>query len=162
MRKSTLVVASVCLSATLALGQGKVSSSWTCAKPANAQSIAVGDKADHSYAIQQFKCTATTGEIAGVKEKEGTGTEFDDVNGNTINGHGIFVETLANGDKLHVSFQSTATTKNGQAQTVANKWQISEGTGKMKGVKGSGSCSGKGNADGSANFTCTGSYTPAK
>ena len=162
MRKLLLGLSLVCFSAVLALGQTKISSAWTCAKPSSMQSIPVGDKADHAYAIQQFKCTATKGEIGGVKEKEGTGTEFDDVNGNNASGHGIFVETLANGDKLHITYTTSAMMKNGQFESGSNKWEGKDGTGKVKGIKASGACTGKGNADGSASFTCTGSYTVAK
>lgn len=162
MRKSVLLFVGVCLCAAMALGQNKVASSWTCQKPSNAQSIAIPDHPNHAYAIAQFTCTASKGEIGGVKDKEGTVTEFDDVDGNGTHGHGIFVETLANGDKIHIRFESSSATKNGQFQSGSDKWQISEATGKLKGAKGSGTCTGKGNADGSSNWTCTGSYSSAK
>ena len=99
MCKPVLVVGLVCLSATLALAQGKVDNGWACGKPAMANSIEVGDQPNHAYAIDQIKCTSTKGEIAGVKEKEGTGTEFAEVTGNSAKGHGVLVETMANGDK---------------------------------------------------------------
>ena len=44
------------------------------------------------------RCNALSSarEIAGVKNKEGTGTEFAEVSGNSSSGHGVYVETLAN------------------------------------------------------------------
>lgn len=162
MRKLSFVVSLVCLSTTVVLGQSKVSVSWTCAKPATAQSIEVGDKPDHAYSIAQFKCAATKGEISDVKDKEGTGTEFDEATGNSSSGHGIYVETMANGDKIHYSYQSKATTKNGQLQSASNKWEATDGTGKFKGIKASGTCAGTGKPDGSAAWTCTGTYALSK
>lgn len=162
MRKLLLVSCSLCLSATVAMAQGKVDSQWTCSKPSAAHSLDVGDQSGHAYAIAQFNCTATKGEIEGVKEKEGMGTEFDDAKGNTVRLHGVFIDSLAHADKIFVSYQGTATTEKGQAQSVSNTWSISDGTGKLKGVKGKGSCKGEGNADGSTTFECAGDYTLAK
>ena len=161
MRKVLWVGVFVCLCAAVALAQGpgKVANGWTCGKPAMTHSIDVGDQAGHAYAIDQIKCTSTKGEIGGVKEKEGTGTEFSEVTGNSSTGHGVFVETMANGDKINFTYTTTATWKNGQMQTGSNKWQITGGSGKFKGIKGSGGCSGTGNADGSGSWTCNGTYT---
>ena len=162
MCKPVLVLCLMCLCATVVLAQGKVDNGWACGKPAMGQSIEVGDQPNHAYAIDQIKCTSTKGEIAGVKEKEGTGTEFAEVTGNSSNGHGVFVETMANGDKIHFTYQTTATIKNGQMQTGSDKWQATDGTGKFKGIKASGTCTGTGNADGSTTWACTGTYSLPK
>ncbi|MGB9236011.1 MAG: hypothetical protein WCC04_16500, partial [Terriglobales bacterium] len=42
------------------------------------------------------------------------------------------------------------------SKKVANKWKIVSGTGKHKGTKGSGSCAGMRNDDGSSDWECTG------
>ncbi len=162
MRKLVLVPVLVCLCAGVALAQGKVSNGWACGKPASAQSIEIGDQPNHAYSIDQIKCTSTKGEIEGVREKEGTGTEFAEVTGNSSSGHGIFVETMANGDIIHFTYQTKAAIKNGQMQSATNKWQATSGTGKFKGIKASGTCTGTGNADGSTAWTCTGTYTLPK
>src|SRR6266849_7547246 len=117
MGKLVLVLCLVCLCSGVALAQGKVSNGWACGKPASAQSIEIGDKPNHAYAIDQIKCTSTKGEIEGVREKEGTGTEFAEVTGNSSSGHGVFVETMANGDNIHFSYQTTGAIKNGQMQS---------------------------------------------
>jgi hypothetical protein len=162
MRKLVLAAGLACLCASAALAQGKVSNGWACGKPALAQSIAVGDQPNHAYSIDQIKCTSTKGEIAGVREKEGSGTEFAEVTGKSSSGHGIFLETMANGDKIHFTYQTTAAIKDGQMKSGTNKWQATSGTGKFKGIKGRGTCTGTGNADGSTDWTCTGTYSLPK
>ena len=152
----------LCLCASAALAQSKIESGWTCPKATTANSIDVGDQPHHSYMIAQFNCTSTKGEIDGVKEKEGTATEFAEVTGNRLKGHGIFVDTLANGDKITFSYQSMATLKDGQMQSGSNKWQATGGSGKFKGIKASGGCKVMAGADGSTNFDCSGTYTSPK
>ena len=140
----------------------KVASSWKCAPPNPVHMLPAGDAPDHLYGLRQGKCTATKGEIAGIAEKEGTPTEVMEVSGNTAKGHGLFVETLANGDKIYVNYEFTGTTVDKVLQSGGNKWTVIGGTGKFAGAKGSGSCTAKGNPDGSVNFDCTGSMTLAK
>ena len=162
MRKLVLITGLVCLCASLALAQGKVANGWKCGKAAMQHAIEVGDQPNHAYSIDQIKCTSTKGEIAGVKEKEGTGTEFADVTAGSSSGHGIFVETMANGDKINFNYQTTATMKNGQLQSASNKWQATGGSGKFKGIKASGTCKGTGSPDGSTNWECNGTYSIPK
>ena len=168
MRKLLLSVVAVSLivasahAQTAAPSSGKVASSWKCAQPSPVNALPVGDAPGHTFVLQQVKCTAIKGEVAGIVEKEGTGTEFMEATGNEGKGHGIFVETLANGDKLYVSYTFTGTMANNQFQSGSNKWTMTGGTGKFTGAKGSGSCKAKGNPDGSANFDCSGTYTLAK
>src|SRR5205085_2027183 len=108
--------------------------------------IDVGDNPGHAYAIDQINCTAIKGEIAGVKMKSGTGTEFLDVKGDKTTGHGEFVENMENGDKNYYRYEFTGTSKNGAFESGSNKWPMTEGGGKMKGGKARGTCTAKGNA----------------
>jgi len=162
MRKLILAVGLICLCAGVALAQGNVASAWTCGKAAMVNSIEVGDQPNHAYVIDQVKCTATMGKIADAGEKEGTATEFAEVAGNHSTGHGIFIETLANGDKIHYSYSNSATTKDGQFVSGSNKWRLTGGTGKFKGIKGSGGCVGKPAAEGSSAWSCKGTYSLPK
>jgi hypothetical protein len=143
-------------------GAGKLNTQWKCAAPSPVHALPVGDMADHAYAVQQGKCTATKGEIAGVKDQDGASTEFAEVMGNNGKGHGVFVSTLANGDKITYDYTFTGVSSNNMLQSGSNKWTMTGGTGKFKGIKGSGTCSGKGGSDGSAVFDCVGTYTIAK
>jgi hypothetical protein len=144
------------------MAQGKVASQWTCAKSTVAHSIDAGDQPNHSFVISQSNCTASKGEIEGVKDKEGMATQFNEVTGAASSWHGVFVVTMANGDKVHYSFKGRGTTKDGNFESGSNAWAITNGTGKFAGAKGEGSCKGKGNADGSATWDCAGSYVLGK
>jgi len=162
MRKLLLVWCFLLLSASVALAQGKIASQWNCGQPAPAHSLDAGDQPDHSYSISQMKCTATKGEIVGVKEKEGVGTEFHEIKGTSDRFHGVFVETLANGEKLTYSYEGTATLKAGQLESAENKWTITSGTGDFKGIKASGTCKGTPKPDGTTTFKCSGEYSIEK
>jgi hypothetical protein len=161
MRKPCLVPWCLSVVSSVALAQGTSNVQWKCDKPAVQHTINVGDKAGHAYAIDQINCTAIKGEIAGVKMKSGTGTEFLDVKGDKTTGHGEFVENMENGDKNCYRYEFTGSSKDGVFQSGSNKWSMTEGGGKMKGGKASGTCTAKGNADGSTFFDCMGTYMPA-
>ena len=161
MKRFCLFLCGLCVVSGVALAQGKSNVQWKCDKPAVQHNIDVGDKPGHAYAIDQINCTAIKGEIAGVKMKSGTGTEFLDVKGDKTTGHGEFVESMGNGDKNYYKYEFTGTSKNGAFESGSNKWSMTEGGGKMKGGKASGTCTAKGNADGSTSFDCMGTYAPA-
>ena len=163
MRKCVLMVAvlSAVASVSSAQSSGKVSTVWKCTAPSAMHAVPVGDAPDHIFAVEQSKCTAASGEIAGVKQKEGVPTEVLEGTGTSAKGHGVFVETLDNGDKIIYSYEFMGTSKGKMMDTGSNKWMVTSGTGKFKGMKGSGTCKAKGNPDGSAEYTCTGTYTLA-
>jgi hypothetical protein len=73
----------------------------------------------------------------------------------------VFVETFDSGDKIFYTYQATGTMKDSAFQVGENKYRITGGTGKMKGIKGSGTCKTTGSADGGLEYTCTGEYTIA-
>lgn len=162
MRKLALGLCLVFLSASLAMAQGKSATQWNCAKPAIAHNIEAGDQANQVFSISQVKCTAASGEIAGVKQKEGVGTEFHQIQGASDRFHGIFVETLANGDKITYKYEGTATIKANQLEGGSNKWSATGGTGSFKGIKAAGTCKGVGKPDGTSVFDCSGDYSTAK
>lgn len=162
MRKLVLGLCVVVLPASGAMAQGRVSVTWNCPKATLAHSLEAGDQPNHVYSISQAKCTASKGEIAGVKSQEGVGTEFHEITGSADRFHGTFVETLANGDTIAYTYEGTAVLKAGQLQTASHKWSAISGTGSFKGIKAAGTCKGIGKPDGSAQFECTGDYTIPK
>jgi hypothetical protein len=152
----------VCVAAPAA-AQTKLSMSGKCGKPDVQQAVPAADAPDHVMTLAQGKCTPVkAAEIGGSPGKEATFTEHGEVTGN--NGHvwGMYVETLANGEKVFYRYESTAVMQGGSLQTMHNKWQITGGTAKLKGIKGQGTCSGKGAPDGGLNFECEGDYTLPK
>jgi len=164
MRKLVLTVIALLSLASVSYAQtsGKIATVWKCAGGTPMNPLPVGDAADHIYGVQQTKCTAVSGELAGLKQTEGVPTEFVEATGASSKGHGIFVETMSNGDKIVYSYDFTGTSKNKMMDTGSNKFTVTSGTGRFKGMTGGGTCKAKGNPDGSAEFTCSGTYSLAK
>ena len=162
MRKLVLVCGFSFLSASMALAQGPVAVQWNCAQPAPVNSLDAGDQPNHVFSISKVKCTAAKGEIAGVKQREGVGTEFHEVKGTSDQFHGVYVETLANGDKITYTYKGTATVKAGGLESASNIWSATSGTGKFKGIKASGTCKAVGKPDGTSTFDCSGNYSIPK
>jgi hypothetical protein len=158
MRKLFLIGCSVLLLGAWSLAQEKTTSQWNCPKPSDAHSIDVGDKANHTYAVTQTTCPATKGEVGGVKQKEGTGTQFNETSGNSSTWHGVFVVTAENGDKINYHYSGKGMAKDGQFTSGSNKWTMMGGTGKFAALKGEGTCAGKGDGAGGASWDCTGTY----
>ena len=144
----------------MASAQTKNSISGKCAKPDVQQSIPAGDQTGHVFTLAQGKCVAK-GETGGAASKEGAFSEHGDASGNRVKTWGVYVETYDSGDKIFYNYQTTGTTKDGVFQTGQNKYQITGGTGKMKGIKGSGTCKLTGTADGGDDYSCSGEYTLA-
>ena len=162
MRKLVLSLCFLLVSASAAMAQGKVAVKWDCAKPAPAHNLEAGDQPGHVYSISQVRCAATSGEIAGIKQKEGVGTEFHEITGTADRFHGVFVETLTNGEKITYTYEGTATIKAGLLEAASNKWSATSGTGSLKGIKASGTCKAAPKPDGGALFDCSGDYSIAK
>jgi hypothetical protein len=147
----------VCGSAAMA--QSKVDTKWHCPKQTAEHKLDVGDVSDHSYMILQGACNATSSD-SGFAEKTGDYTEFQEIWKASISFHGRFNVTMDNGDKVYYTYEGSASTD--ITKPVSQKMKILSGTGKYKGIKGSGICSAKLNADGSADLGCTGTYSMGK
>ncbi|MGD0920662.1 MAG: hypothetical protein ABSA70_02720 [Terriglobia bacterium] len=146
--------------AAAASAQTKISGAQTCAKADVEYSIQVGDRPNHAFVISQAKCTWTKPwEIAGIQGKEGIATGFSEISGDTSRYRGSYVQTMANGDKVHYRYDGTATLKDGVPQSAELKWTLVGGTGKLKGIKGKGTNKLKAAAaDGSSTWDCEGEY----
>jgi len=140
-------------------GQTKSDISGKCSKPDVQQSIPAGDKDGHLFVLVQGKCTAT-GEVAGVAAKEATYSEHREVTGKRSKVWGVYVATFDNGDKIFYNYQEIMTANDDGSSAGSNKYQTTGATGKMKGITGSGTCKLTGASDGSADYSCTGEYTP--
>lgn len=139
--------------------QTKMSTSGKCGKPDTAQSVTAGDKDGHVFMISAGKCV-TAGKVAGATSKEASFAEHDEIIGNHSKAWGVFVEAFDSGDKVFYDYQSNATVKDGKLVSGTDKWQITGGTGKMAGMKGSGTCRlSPGTTDGGLDYACTGTYT---
>jgi len=158
MRRVWMVPMCVVAFAALTMAQNKIETKWHCSKATEQHKLDVGDMPGHTYGIQQGTCTATSTDPS-FQEKSGTFTEFDEMGKATYTGHGRYNVTMDNGDMVYYTY-----TTSGSADTkkpASNKWTIHTGTGKEKGIKGSGTCSGTRNDDGSSDWECTGTNTMA-
>lgn len=162
MRKALFVVCFSWLLTSLAMAQTKISSTIKCPKSSIAQLVPVGDRPNHSFGVNQGTCTSSKPwTIAGVAAKDAVGAGTSEVDGDVTKSHGVYVETMTNGDKGIYHYELTSATKDGQIKLTAHKWQLVGGTGKLKGVKGQGTCTGSGTAD-SMTYECEGEYTSPK
>lgn len=141
-----------------AMAQDKLETKWNCAKPAEMHTLDVGDVPGHSYAIAQGTCTAPAGDSLG--EKSGNYTEFQEIRKTSFTNHGYFTTTMDNGDMAYFTYAGSGPAD--IKKPASNKWQIRSGTGKHKGLKGSGTCSGERHDDGSSDWVCTGTYSMGK
>ena len=157
--KLVCVFAVFALAALPASAQTKQSFAGKCGKPEGVQTIPAGDKEGHVFMIQQGKCETTSGEMEGVKSKDGSFAEHGENSATRTQSWGLYTETYENGDKVFYDYHTTGSVKDGNFTTGGNTYRIIGGTGKMKGIKGSGSCKLKGTADGGLDFNCTGEYT---
>lgn len=145
----------------VASAQTKYTFSGKCAKPDNPQSIPAGDKDGHMFVVEQGKCTTDKGGLGGANSKGGEFSEHGELMGNRLKVSGVYVETYDNGDKVFYDYQGASTTKDGALVSGTNTWRLTGGTGKMKGVKGTGSCKFTPGEDGGLNYSCTGEATLA-
>jgi hypothetical protein len=155
MRKLLLIALALLVSGSVAMAQSKVDTKWHCEKPAADHKFDVGDVPDHTYWIGQGTCSATSSD-SGFKEKSAQYTEFQEVWKASYNNHGRFNVTTDSGDKVYYTYEGSAPTD--IAKPASNKWKIVSGTGKYKGIQGSGTCSGNRGADAS-DWACTGTYS---
>ena len=156
--ESMLMCGFVIVTATAVSAQTKFSGSQTCAKPDPSYTVPVGDRANHVMSLTKDKCTWTKGEIAGVQFKEEIDTIVSDSSGATSRDRGYGVAVLANGDTAFLRFEGSTTIKDDAPMGGHGTWSFTGGTGKLKGVKGKGTYTGKYNQDGTSTFDVEGEY----
>ena len=159
MRKLLFIACSLLVFGSVTMAQGKVDTKWHCPKESVSHKLDVGDVPGHSYMILQGTCNATASDSS-FAEKTGGWTEFQEIWKASFNFHGRFNGTMDNGDKVHYTYEGTASTDS--TKPVSMRLKLLSGTGKYKGIKGSATCSGKFNADGSFDQECIGTYSMGK
>lgn len=160
MRK-TVMVSSLLVSVTLAAGaQAKMSGQLSCGKPDVNSSADVGDVAGHIMTLQKGTCTwSTPFSIAGTKAVSAVDAGMVEVNGATASQHGYSTTTMDSGDKTVSKFTGTLHPNQDGSGTFNGTWRFVSGTGKMKGIKGSGTYKGSAAADGTGTVNVEGHYT---
>ena len=141
----------------MASAQSKNSISGKCAKPDVTHSVPAGDQPGHAFSLAQGKCSSK-GEVGGAMSKEGAFSEEIEAFPDRMKNWGVYVETFDSGDKVFYCYETNGTMKDGAFQSGMNKYVITGGTGKMKGIKGKGTCKLTGSTDGGVDYSCEGEY----
>ena len=164
MKRTIQAVLMVCVLSMFAGAQTKISGTVKCGKPDKVQQVDVGDKPGHAFAISQGNCTWTKPiSIAGTQTKDDVDTNALEILESGAKAQGYVVGTLANGDKLYVRTAGKDTYKDGKPVSSTGNWSFAGGTGKVEGVQGGGTFTGKPDADGNFVIEVKGQYTlPAK
>ena len=146
-----------------AAAQTKFSGTAAC-KRDQQQLMAVGDRPEHSLGVEQYKCDWTKPiDLGGDKAKNGVATNTIDVSGTKSRFRGVHVITLQSGDKVSFPYQGTGeTSKDGKEAHSKGTFNLSDGTGKLKGASGKGTFSCASTADGGLSCDVEGEYQPAK
>jgi hypothetical protein len=87
-------------------------------------------------------------------------TEHQEVIGDLTKVWGVYVETLIAGTRSS-TYQGSVKAKNGEVRPGQNRWQISGGTAKMKGIKGTGACKHTPEAGGYLDYAGSGEHSLA-
>jgi hypothetical protein len=162
MRIKSILMCGVLLAlAGAAAAQTKFSGTQQCAKPDPEYTVPVGDRPDHVMSLSKEKCTWTQGEMAGSQLKEEDDTFVSDITGNVSRDKGFGVGVLASGDKYSGHFEGTTTIKDKAPVSAQGTFTFTGGTGKLKGIKGKCTFTGKFSPDGTSTFQIEGEYTLA-
>jgi hypothetical protein len=140
--------------------QTKTSGTIQCAKADPMNMVDVGDMPGHMMMVGKVACTWTKPmEIGASATKDGVSVSTGEAHGMKSADNGTHWSTMADGDKIYVHFHgSTTMDKDGKPQTSSGHWKYTGGSGKLKGITGGGTYSGKANADGSMTYDITGDY----
>ena len=162
MRTSTAASAMLCAFALSAGAQTKVSGKLSCGRPDLNSSAEVPDAAGHMVLLTKANCKWPTAlEIGGAKTNTAVDVSVADVRGSSANGRGYNVTTMDNGDKVSVLYQGTVQMNKDGSGTFKGIWRWTRGTGKFKGIRGSGTYKGTQAADGTGLVDIEGDYTIA-
>ena len=165
MRRLALTLAAAaawCAATTLVQAQEKFSGSQTCAKPDTQTALPAGDNPNHTFGVEQFKCTWTTPiAFGGAKAQDGAATETTEARGDMVAFHGLYVATLEGGDKVYMPYRGNGSLKDGKPVQSQGGFILVGGSGKLKGITGKGSFTCTAAGDGGLNCTAEGEYTLA-
>jgi len=157
--KTILMLVVVLTLASGAWAQTKISITSKCGDFEPVYTVPVGDSPDHTFLIGKGKCTPTKPrEIGGIAVRGEEITFFGEQSGNRARGRAVGVGTMANGDKYYFRDQFVNILKEQVLQTGESTWTNTGGTGKLKGLKGKGTCKGKPGPEKTEIWECEGEY----
>jgi hypothetical protein len=154
------VFAAALLMSSAAYGQMKVMGSLRCDKPDPSYSVTPSDKAGHTLSLIQGNCRWTKIDVmAGVTQTTNTSWETVDTHGNSAHVNGYAVSSDGSGNDAYVKFSAAQSLKAGGMMRESGRWSYTGGAGKFNGLKGTGTFTCMGAADGSADCKVMGTYS---
>jgi hypothetical protein len=148
---------------TAAATAQKMTEQLKCGQPDRQYSIPAGDAPGHVYSITHSSCTyPKPGNIGVAKKVAGEDVVFSEISATRVQWHGVFTETMSNGDKLYYRHHGESVMNNGAFVSGEDTWEVSGGTGSYQGFKGKGVCKLHPQPDGMYLDDCSGEYTPPK
>jgi hypothetical protein len=139
------------------LAQTKTSGLLECGKNDPTYTYQIPDEKGFSFAVGQSKCIWTKPfTVDGLQSIQNIGVGFDEEKGTLGQTTSVGFTQYKNGDKAYWKYSATYDTK---AMTASGTWTYTRGTGKLLGIKGSGTCACKLKADGGSTCEVKGDYT---
>jgi len=160
MRRLLMVSTLICALAVDAGAQMKNSGTIACAMPTTRDTADVGDAAGHVIAFNKQSCSwPTPMSVAGAKATSSALVVVSEFHGAKQMAHGFNTTTYDNGDKTSARFEAHRTLSADGTSKFAGTFTYVSGTGKFAGIKGGGTFSGTGAADGTSGSEVKGHYT---
>lgn len=161
MKKNVvLLLGLLALFVTMSAGaQTKLSGTLTCTKADPSYKVEVGDRPGHAYVLEKNACTWTQpADLGGDKTKDGHSISVSEMTATHGMVHGTHVTNMASGDMTFVAFHDAFPIKHGKPGDSTGHWTYTGGTGKLKGLKGTGTYKATPNADGTITVAVEGEY----
>lgn len=129
--------------------QTKITGKQHCQTPRVIAREDAGDEAGHTLTLEKNSCTWLTPlQIAGATSNDGSLVAFWEAGPHRAATNGTYVGNMDSGDKFYIEFH-WATLKDGTPpETLKGYWAFTGGTGKLKGITGSGTYSATENENG--------------
>jgi len=139
-----LIAFMIVSAATLALAQTHISGTAECSGPEQTHVMRLSDHANHFFVLSQGKCSWTKpADIEGTRTQSDEATVSKEVRGNHAHVRGYVTETTASGDKFSYRIVGTQVLDHGKTVSEHGRWTIVSGSGKLKGIHGKGTYTGK-------------------
>jgi hypothetical protein len=131
-------------SPTLTMAKTHITGTAECSGPEQVHVMRLSDQAEHFFVMSQGKCHWTKPfDIAGTKIQSDQATVTKEVLGSQASVRGYVTETTASGDKFSYHIVGEQVIDHGKTVSEHGRWTIVSGTGKLQGLKGKGTYTGK-------------------
>ena len=160
MRKVILVPVLLCGMSVIASAQTRITGKISCSKPSVNEMAGGGSQ---GIMFQKSNCTwPTPFSIDGSKPARTVDAAVGEMSGSTARIHGYSTAVMDNGDTTIVRYEGTSQMKKDRTGTAKGTWKFVHGSGKFRGISGSGTYKGELAADGAGSADISGHYSLPK